>query len=283
MRPTVSVVIPAYNNERFVGETLRSVLSQTYADFEVVVADHASSDRTLAVIDEFRHDARVTVMRTPAGGGAKRNWDAVSEAASGELIKLVCGDDVLYPTMLEQQVAAFVAHPDAEVVASRRDIIDASGRVLVKSRGLGRSLTGERDGTAVLRASIRAGGNLFGEPMCVMMRTQTLRSVGWWDDRQPFYIDLGTYAHALVRGSFVGVPEALAGFRVSRQQWSVRLTDEHSRQAAAFHARVRHEHPGALSRSDVAVGDALAVVAAARRRLAYAWLGRRMDEAPSVA
>ncbi|RHA38905.1 glycosyltransferase family 2 protein [Cellulomonas rhizosphaerae] len=276
MSPTVSVVVPAYNNEPFVRQTVRSVLEQTFADFELVVADHSSGDDTWAALQEFTDDPRVTLLRTPAGGGAKRNWDAVSEVATGDLIKLVCGDDVLYPAMLERQVAAFAQHPDAQVVASRRDIIDAQGRVLVRGRGLGRALVGEVDGSAALRASIRAGGNLFGEPMCVMMRTETLRSVGWWDDRQPFYIDLGTYAHALMRGSFVGVDETLAGFRVSAQQWSVRLTDEHSRQAAQFHARVRAEHPDVLSKADVVLGDGMAVVAAARRRLAYAWLGRRM-------
>jgi glycosyltransferase involved in cell wall biosynthesis len=283
MTPTVSVVVPAYNNADFVGETVRSVLAQTYTDFELVVADHASSDATWDVLQEFADDPRVRLLRTPAGGGAKANWDAVSKAASGELIKLVCGDDVLYPQMLERQVEQFRTHPRAEVVASRRDIVDAHGTVLVKGRGLGR-LKGEMSGAKALRKSILAGGNIFGEPMCVMMRRETLEQVGWWDDRQPYYIDLGTYAHALVRGTFVAVPETLAGFRVSASQWSVRLTDEQSGQAAQFHARVHEAHPEVVSRRDVAVGNVMARVAALRRRLAYAWLGRRMSApAPSAA
>ncbi|MDC7123251.1 glycosyltransferase family 2 protein [Cellulomonas fimi] len=279
MTPTVSVVVPAYNNADFVAETVRSVLAQTYTDFELVVADHSSTDGTWDVLQQFADDDRVRLLQTPAGGGAKRNWDAVSQAARGELVKLVCGDDVLYPTMLERQVAAF--GDGVEVVASRRDIVDAHGRVLVKGRGLGR-MRGPLPGGAALRASVLAGGNLFGEPMCVMMRRSTLESVGWWDDREPYYIDLGTYAHALVRGTFVAVPEVLAAFRVSSTQWSVRLTDEQSRQAARFHARVRAEHPEVVSKADVAVGDVMATVAAWRRRAAYAWLGRRM-QAPAPA
>jgi len=280
MSPMVSVVIPAYNNAEFIRDTVRSVLDQTFEDFEVVIGDHASTDGTWEILQEFADDRRVRLLQTPAGGGAKANWDAVSQAATGELIKLVCGDDVIYPRMLESQAQAFRDHPRAEVVASRRDIIDAHGRVLVRARGLG-DLRGETSGEAALRRSIRAGGNIFGEPMCVMLRRETLASVGWWDDSEPFYLDLGTYAHALLRGSLVAVPEAHAAFRVSSTQWSVRLTNEQSHQAAAFHSRVRREQPGLLSRTDVALGDAMSVVAALRRRLAYAWLGHRM-KAPAT-
>lgn len=276
MSPTVSVVVPAYNNGDYIEQTVRSVLAQTFTDFELVVADHASRDDTWARLQAFADDPRVTLLRTPAGGGAKRNWDAVSQAATGELVKLVCGDDVIHPRMLEKQVAAFRSRPGVEVVASRRAIIDAHGRVLVKGRGLGR-MRGPVAGSVALRRSVLAGGNLFGEPMCVMMRRSTLEAIGWWDGRQPYYIDLGTYAHALMRGTFVPVPEVLAGFRVSDTQWSVRLTAEQSAQAAAFHRRLHAEHPDVISRSDVAIGNATAHVAALRRRGAYAVLGRRMQ------
>lgn len=276
MSPSVSVVIPAYNNEAYISETVRSVLAQTYRDFELIVADHSSTDSTWERLQEFAGDPRVTLLRTPAGGGAKRNWDAVSQAASADLVKLVCGDDVLRPQMLERQVAAFRAHPRAEVVTSARDIVDAAGRTLVKGRGLA-GLSGEVDGRKALRRSVLAGGNIIGEPMCVMMRRSTLEDVGWWDDTEPYYIDLGTYAHAMVRGTVVAVPESLAAFRVSDSQWSVRLVNEQSRQAARFHAQVRRQHPGVLSGADVALGNAMAVVAAWRRRLAYLWLGRRMS------
>lgn len=276
MTPTVSVVVPAYNNADFIEQTVRSVLAQTYTDFELIIGDHASTDDTWDRLQAFAEDPRVTLLRTPAGGGAKRNWDAVSQAAHGELLKLVCGDDVIHPQMLEKQVEAFRSAPGVEVVASRRDVIDAQGRALVKGRGLGR-LRGSMPGSVALRRSILAGGNLFGEPMCVMMRRSTLESVGWWDDAQPYYIDLGTYAHALLRGTFVAVPDVLAGFRVSDTQWSVRLTAEQSQQAAAFHERVHEASPEVVSRTDVLVGNAAARLAALRRRVAYAYLGRRMQ------
>jgi glycosyltransferase involved in cell wall biosynthesis len=93
----VSVVIPAYNNADYIRETIESVLAQTYQDIELIISDHTSRDDTWDIIEEFASDPRVTLMKTAAGGGAVRNWNAVSKAASGEFIKLVCGDDLLHP------------------------------------------------------------------------------------------------------------------------------------------------------------------------------------------
>ena len=157
MTPRVSVVVPAYNNGAYIGATLQSILGQTFADFELVVADHASTDDTAAVVSQFADDSRLRVIDTPAGGGVERNWNRVTEAASGELIKLVCGDDVIYPDLLAQQVSAFDSHGDGLVmVASSRDIVDAAGRTIIANVGLG-GLSGRIDGRRALRRSVLRG------------------------------------------------------------------------------------------------------------------------------
>ncbi len=95
MPPRVSIVIPAYNNADYLAETVDSVLAQTFTDFEVVIADHSSTDGTWDVMQRYADEPRVRLLRTEAGGGALRNWNRVSQEAGGELIKLVCGDDLL--------------------------------------------------------------------------------------------------------------------------------------------------------------------------------------------
>src|SRR5450756_1370449 len=159
------------------------------------------------------------------------------------------------------------------------DSVGVRGRACVQQRGIhpGDGALAPRPDVLGLRRSILAGGNIFGEPMCVMMRRETLAQTGWWNDSQPYYIDLGTYVQALVRGTFVALPESLAAFRVSDTQWSFRLANEQRKQAARFHARIRAEHPQVVSRADVTIGDTMAAVAALRRRVAYLWLGRRMQ------
>ncbi len=151
MTPRVSVVVPAYNNARFIEQTVESILEQTFGDFELILSDHSSTDGTWDLLRRFSDDPRVRLMRVPTGGGAQANWTAVTDRAAGELLKLVCGDDLLYPTALAEQVAAFDAHPGAVLVACRRDIVDEAGVPVIRGRGLqGLSglVPGDRSGAA---------------------------------------------------------------------------------------------------------------------------------------
>lgn len=271
----LSVVIPAYNNADYLAQTMQSVLDQDYDDFDVVVADHYSSDATWEVLQRFAGDPRVTLLRTPAGGGARANWQRVTDAASGELIKLVCGDDILYPGALRQQVQAFDAHPDAVLVANSRDILDASGVPFVRNRGLS-GLEGLVDGAEAIKRSIRAGTNLLGEPACVMMRRDALVAAGGWDEHSAYLIDQASYARVLLQGPMVGIREAKAGFRVNAGQWSVALASEQANQAAQFHRKMHVEHPEVVSQADVSRGNRRARLIALMRRAVYVAYSRRL-------
>lgn len=276
MTPTVSVVVPAYQNSSTIAATLASVLEQTYADFELIVADHSSSDGTLARAQSFSSDPRVRVLTTSAGGGAERNWNRVTDEARGSYLKLVCGDDVLYPSCLERQVAALEAHPSAGIVSAKRDLIDPSGAVLLRARGLGR-LEGLVPGPVAVRTTVRAGANLLGEPMCNLMRTELARKVGGWSAAQPFLIDEDLYVKVLRHSDLVAIREPLAAFRLSSTQWSVRLAADQARQAAAFHRAVREEFPEAVTAWDQWLGSAHALRTAWLRRAAYLVWRRRMQ------
>jgi len=277
--PRLSVVIPAYNNADYIAETMRSILAQDFDDFEVIVADHSSTDDTVAVLEEFSSDPRVTIVNTPAGGGAPRNWRRVSELATGELIKLVCGDDLLYPGALSAHVEAFDAHPDAVLVASRRDILDARGEPLIRARGLD-GLIGRAEGTVAIRATVRAGTNLFGEPACVTMRRADLEAAGGWIGDDPYLIDEASYAAVLRRGPMVGLEGPHAGFRVNDGQWSVALAADQASQVRSFHRRTAESIPGLLTGGDVAMGNARATILSLARRAVYMVYARRL-RAPS--
>lgn len=282
MTPRVSVVVPAYNNAPFIEATVDSVLAQTYADFELVVADHSSTDSTWDRLQRYAADPRVRLLQTPAGGGAERNWNRVTDEATGELVKLVCGDDLLYPELLARQVSAFDAADAAgdgvAMVASPRDIVDAAGRPVVRNLGLGR-LTGRVPGRQALRRSVLAGANIFGEPCCVLLRRRVLTVIGGWHGTPGFLIDQATYCRALLQGDLVATPGPLAAFRISAGQWSVRLAAEQARSAAEMHRQLAEMSPGLLSVADVRRGNAMATLRAAQRRLVYLYLGRRMRPA----
>jgi glycosyltransferase involved in cell wall biosynthesis len=267
--PRLSVVIPAYNNADFIADAVRSVLEQDHPDFELVVADHSSTDDTRAILETFADDPRVTLLDTPAGGGAEANWRRVSEAATGEYLKLLPGDDVLYLGALTAHSEALDAHPQVVLVSSPRDILDARGRVTIKKRGLQGVARRQQPGVEVIRQTVRRGTNVFGEPGCVTMRRETLEQAGGWDARFPYLIDQTSYSKVLLRGDYLPIDHTYAGFRVNQGQWSVALVNEQATQAKAYHAWCREQAPASISASDVWLGNRRAEFMALARRAYY--------------
>lgn len=275
MSPTVSVVVPSYNNANHIERTMGSILAQTFADMELLVSDHSSDDGTWELLQQYADDPRVSLMQIPRGGGAPANWEYVSQHATGRYLKLVCGDDLIYPTCLAEQVAAIESDPDVVLVACLRDILDDADRPIVKARGL-HGLAGKVPGRVAVRRTVRAGTNIFGEPGCILMERQVLADTGWWDARAPYLIDQATASRVALRGSIVALRKSLAGFRISDQQWSVSLAHTQAEHAARFHHVVAAENPGLLSEADVRLGDRKAAAMAWIRRSTYVYLRQRM-------
>lgn len=107
--PLVSVIIPAYNAEKYIAETLESALAQTLQDIEIIVVDDGSKDATASVVQGFPQVR--CIRKTNAGVSAARNH-AVSHA-SGEFLAFLDSDDIWHPDKLRQQVDALRKHPDS--------------------------------------------------------------------------------------------------------------------------------------------------------------------------
>jgi glycosyltransferase involved in cell wall biosynthesis len=118
-QPTVSVVIPTYNDARYLGKAIESVLKQTYSDLEVLVVDDGSRDNTSEVVSAF-HDPRLrlTVHTSNKGLPAARNTGM--RAASGEIIALLDADDLFAPDKLETHVRFLAAHPEVGLTYNGR-------------------------------------------------------------------------------------------------------------------------------------------------------------------
>lgn len=275
--PTLSVVLPVYNGEKYVAEALDSVLAERDVDMEVIVGNHSSTDGTAEIVARYLDDPRVRVVTIPAGGYVQRAWNAVSAEATGTYLKLVCADDIIYPGILARQVALLESNPGAVLTACPRDVTDASGNVLIRSMGL-QGIRTKRSGVEAVRAVVRAGRNIFGEPGCVTMKRDAYeRAGGWFGDLSPYLIDMATYSRVLLEGDFV--PDLVTGatFRLNADQGSVKQSKSQSDQARAFHAWMHENHPHVISRSDVRVGDLRAQLNAQFRRFTFEVLKRRMS------
>ncbi|MBW4490163.1 MAG: glycosyltransferase family 2 protein [Trichocoleus desertorum ATA4-8-CV12] len=129
--PLVSVIIPAYNTELYIGPALESVLSQTYQNIEVLVVDDGSKDRTAEIVESFvQKDPRVQLFRQKnAGVAAARNL-AIAHA-QGEYIAPIDADDIWYPQKLEKQVQCMLrSGPEVGLVYTWSVHIDESGSII---------------------------------------------------------------------------------------------------------------------------------------------------------
>ena len=123
--PTVSVVIPAYNNAVFLGETIQSVLRQTYPHFELVVVNDASPDNAGEVVAGFS-DPRIRYVVHEHNRGLSAARNSGIRASSGELIALLDGDDLFHPEKLRQHVEFHEQHPEIGVTYNARFELDHS-------------------------------------------------------------------------------------------------------------------------------------------------------------
>ncbi len=128
--PRVSVIIPAFNAEPYISETLDSVLSQTYPNFEVVVSDDGSTDGTRECVAAY--GTRLTYVYQENSGGVSAPRNAGVRASSGSLLAFIDADDLMAPGRIAAEVRCFARHPDAGLVFSDYgefgpDRIQASG------------------------------------------------------------------------------------------------------------------------------------------------------------
>lgn len=131
--PKVSVIMPVYNEEAFLAEALESALAQDYPSLEVVVADDGSTDRTVAIAEEFARETagKVVVVRADRNEGRPAALNRGLAAASGELIAWLDGDDLMLPGKLSAQVELLNQHPDAVGCCHDADVFDSeSGKSL---------------------------------------------------------------------------------------------------------------------------------------------------------
>ncbi len=270
--PSVSVCIPVYRGEQYLAETMRSVLDQTYRDFELVVLDNASPDATGRIARSFG-DPRVRVETNPTTVPQPDNWREAVRRCRAPLIKLVCADDLLHPRCLEYQVGPMEADPGLAVVAARRHMVDERSRVLVPRRGLG-GLIGVRSSVEVARRVVRNGANPIGEPGSVLFRREHYDAAGGWRPERRWVMDLDMWMRLLQHGEFLGLPETLAAFRVGRTSLSAENEAAIYRQQKAFIEELGASPHLQVRRVDLAVGRAHAPLGRLRRRALFGMSSR---------
>lgn len=131
--PLVSVGLPVYNGEAFLEDAIESILGQTLDDFELIISDNASTDRTPEICQRYAaSDPRIRYFRQPENLGASPNYDFTFYQARGRYFRWAAHDDVIEPTMLEACVEALEANSEIQLAFPRTLRIDSTGETVGK-------------------------------------------------------------------------------------------------------------------------------------------------------
>jgi glycosyltransferase involved in cell wall biosynthesis len=129
--PTVSIGMPVYNGEKYICEALDSVVAQTYQDFEVIVSDNASNDKTKAICADYcERDSRIKYFRQDQNLGGHWNFNFVVQKANGSMFTWLAHDDILEPNFLEKAVEYMSGRPKIVLVTGDFEIIGDDGERL---------------------------------------------------------------------------------------------------------------------------------------------------------
>src|ERR1700682_593263 len=131
MNPRVTVLMPVFNRERFVDEAIQSVVAQDFADFELLIVDDGSTDRTPALLRVWaERDARIVVITLPENQGIPAALNAGLRHACAPYVARLDSDDIMMPRRLAAQAAVLASEPDVVLVSSAYEIMDSEGNYL---------------------------------------------------------------------------------------------------------------------------------------------------------
>jgi len=294
--PRVSIGLPVYNGEPFLAAALDSLLAQEFTDFEVIVCDNASTDRTPEICRAYaERDPRIHYHRNPENIGAAGNYNKVFGLARGAYFKWMAHDDLLEPEYLRRCVEVLDAAPPSVVLCfPRRVLMDAQDRVLRRCVFVPRRPAAAPTGVPGA-AEIR--DLRFTEMICLenseippivfgLMRTEVLRRTGLIG--RFIAADLVLVAEMCLRGQVWQVPEFLFRQRLhARDSWRAKLSKRgeaawfdpaNQRRAVLFPlGRLFVEYCRAIARTDLPWGrrvvryGQLVLLPASRLRRAAAW------------
>ncbi|WP_394264915.1 glycosyltransferase family 2 protein [Bergeyella zoohelcum] len=141
-KPQVSVVMSVYNAEKYLSQSIDSILNQTFEDFEFIIIEDCSTDNSLTILEDYSmQDSRVKIIRKQENKGMKgfiENLNIGLHRAQGEYIARMDADDISHPTRFEKQVAFLRDNPDVFMVGSSINLIDEENNFIKRLEALER-------------------------------------------------------------------------------------------------------------------------------------------------
>lgn len=210
--PLISVIIPAYNCENTVKKTIQSVLKQNFTDFELIVINDGSQDKTLDIIGQIS-DARLKVLSFEnAGGNVSRNRGL--KIALGEFVSFLDADDMWTADKLASQLQALKDNPQAAVAYSWTDYIDSSDKVVISGKRL--EVNGDVYEQLLISNFLENGSN-------PLIRKDAITELDGFDESLSAAQDWDMWLRLAAKFQFICVPSVHILYRISSNSVSSNL------------------------------------------------------------
>ena len=209
--PQISVCIPAFNHQKYIGACIDSVLNQTLAPFEVIITDDASTDGTLDVVKTYA-DPRIRLFRNRVNCGPSVATNNNLRHAGGEYLCMLPSDDMFHPEKLARQADYLARHPGVGLVFASHRAVDEDGAPIEDSAFASAAVEADRPREAWL-ADFFHGINALSAPT-VMMRRGVVERVGNCDPRLLQTQDFDLWIRAALHFDIHVLPEPLVDYRV---------------------------------------------------------------------
>jgi hypothetical protein len=203
--PQISVILACFNTERYIASAVKSVLAQTSRDFELILIDDGSTDRSPEISRQLAaEDSRIRLVSRPNKGLTKTLNEGLS-LATAPLIARMDADDLSLPTRFEQQLAYLDEHPDCVCVGSRVTLIDPYDSPI--------SVTDHKLAHDEIDADLLNGIGWAIVHPAAMMRTDAVRKVGGYREEFQTSQDLDLWLRLAEIGKLANLPEPLVQYR----------------------------------------------------------------------
>lgn len=222
VKPRISVIMSVYNAEVYVVEAIKSILNQSFSDFEFLIIDDCSNDDSINILNLYaQKDARIRIFANKENLGLTKNLNKLIQISNGEFMARMDADDISLSERFNEQIKHFENHPDIDIIGTFSENISNDGTVIGKRK------------VPVTHEEIRKllpKLNPLSHPT-VMFRTSALKRIGGYDERYKTSQDFHLWYKAIGNGlKLMNIPSVLFQYRMdndyaSRKSFQYRMNE----------------------------------------------------------
>jgi glycosyltransferase involved in cell wall biosynthesis len=201
--PKISVLMSVHNGAKYLKESIKSILNQTFSDFEFIIVNDASTDNSLEIIKSFS-DSRIVILNNPENLGLTKSLNIGLKQASGKYIARLDADDLSFPDRLEKQLSFMEKNIDISLIGSWAKIIDNKGQFIKNNYSSSDSNFLKFQISFIKNPLIHSS---------IFFKKEILKEIKQYDENFIYAQDFSFYSKVIKRYKISVIPQTLIEYR----------------------------------------------------------------------